>query len=295
LEFSDTDIIDTVIEAFVQLNLDKQLPLDSVREVLADENEIWANRDAAAKAVGDLADLDSFELLKRLADDEDVVFNLRCRAIESLGKLGQHLLVAQPASPRLVAITTMLHELLENYEDEGQNMVRTALTGYGALGDGDDAEVLFPLLADRRFNVDAIVAELTILTRHPEDAYQVVREYLPWRTANGRLPNVPESPDRCLIGFNLYLKSTVPCDAAGRAVAAALARAETELQDEECRRHADQLLDDFLLVDAAPHIDPKADQPTREAQFQAWSKWWDGVEDQLQLKAGQLVAVSPAP
>jgi hypothetical protein len=223
------------------------------------------------------------------------VFNLRWHAVQSLTKLGRHLQQEQPDSPQLAEITAVFRDVLQEFQTQPLKIVREALTGYGELGDATGAAVLFPLLADSRFNIDGIVAVLTILTRHRENAYDVVRAYLPWRAANDRLPTVPESPDRALVGFCLYLQTSGGYDPAGKAVAAALAQAQAEMPEPSHRELARGLLADFLVADDGPAIDPAADPELRAAQLQRWQQWWEQVRDEFRLTAGHLGRPVPTP
>jgi hypothetical protein len=251
---------------------------------------------AAAVAVGDIADVESLGDLKRLAANPETVFNLRWRALESLRKLGMHLKQQRPDAAEIGEIVAVFRGVLEDERERSHKIIREALTGYGAFCDAAGAAVFFPRLAESQLNIDGIVAVLKILTRHPQDAYEVVSAYLRWRADNQRLPDVPESPDRALDGFCLYMQASDGYEAAGKAVAAALARAQADMPDQVHREIAQRLLADFLLADDAPAIDPAADAAARTAQFQQWQQWWQRAQDGYSFTAGgDLGRPSPTP
>jgi hypothetical protein len=292
----DAELIDSAAEVFVLLNHDRSRPLEPLRKLLRDERASTANRVAAAIALGDLVDLESLTDLKRLAADPQTDFLLRWRAMESLGKLGRHLYEHQPDAPGLAEILAVFRSVLGDENEQSYKVVREALTGYGDLGDAAGAAVLFPRLLEAPFNVDGIVAMLEVLTRDRESAYEMVSAYVAWRAENKMLPDVPESPDRALDGFCLYMDATNGHDAAGKAVATALARAQAEPTDQGQRELACRLLNGFLLAEDAPAIDPQADEAERMAQLAEWQQWWDKVRDELCFTAGgDLGRPSPTP
>ena len=145
-------------------------------------------------------------------------------------------------------------------------------------------------------NIDGIEAVLKILMREPENAFDVVSAYLAWRADNEKLPDVPENPDRALDGFYLYAEASSGYDAAGKAVAAALAQAQAQMPDEAHRELAGRLLEEFLLADDAPAIDAAGDSAVRTAQLEDWQQWWEKVRDEFGLTAGgDLGRPSPTP
>jgi hypothetical protein len=291
----DTDLLDTVMDAFALLNHDKRVSLNPVREILRDERATWPNRVAAADAVGRLKDVQSLADLKRLAMDPGVFFNLRLRAVRSLGELAGALAQNGADAAGLGEILTVLDDILGHHEDQPTDVVREAVMSFGNLADATAAPRLFPLLLDRRYNSDATVAVLRLLTRQPEKADDVVRAFLPWQTGLDERPQVAETPDRAIVGFCHYLKSTEACQRAAKAVASALARAQAELENRPEREYAARLLADFLLAKDAPVIEPAADKPARIAQLEQWQRWWEQAADQFHLKAGQLVRAASDP
>jgi hypothetical protein len=85
-------------------------------------------------------------------------------------------------------------------------------------------------------------------------------------------------------------------DAAGKAVATALARAEAEMPDQAHRELAGRLLSGFLLAEDAPVIEPQGDESARNAQRDRWQQWWDKVRDEFCFTAGgDLGRPSPTP
>ena len=297
----DEDVLDIAIESFALLNGEKLTPCDTLRAILIDDDLIddtayWPALVAAARAVGDLDDLKSLPILKdlALAVDKNPFPNLRLAAVVSLGKLGESLRLAGPATKELHAIIGILETIVEQYTEQPRGLVVAALHALGRSTQPKRAAVIFPLLVRSEFGSGPSLALQNILYHSPGNASQLVLPYLAWRATipENQIEHAYENPDGAIVGFSNYRNQAdlKRSERVAKEVASSLADAQAIIEDIGSRFHAAELLGNLLKeVDDVPQIEPSDDLDTRRRQLAHWRSWWDEVQNELTLRGDRIV------